>query len=319
MADLAQDKVEPKETVERVGAQTDWASSAADTAWLRSALSPAPVVDSKLPKNLDTSATRASDATIALPTLHLNDDKVNVSDSYSVNSDVAKTYLNNRMAVVRILTVDPKVDATFSSSSGSGSIIEASGLVATGYHVVKNAAALHVKTDDGKIYEATLVDADASKDQAILQIKPDSPFATFRPVTLAKDSSESERHQMLALGYPRQVQDMHVSNLSFSERTSLDRLKVTGGLLPGEDPRRALIAALGPVFKGNSGGPVFDSVTGKQVGIVNMSATNETYITPIEDFQKFLSQVQSKYKSPDILGRKSYTPTTFTPSWELKK
>lgn len=309
MAELAQEKADSNNAVERV-AQPDWTASMADASWLK-ASAPTSQVERT-----------ATDATVALPTLHLKDDRLNVYDNYSVNSDVAQTYIKNRPAVVRINTLDPKVDATFSSSAGSGSIIDSTGLIATGYHVVKNAASLRVKTADGKVYEANLVAADSAKDQALIQIKSDNPFATFPAVTLANDSSEAKQHQMMALGFPRREETLHLSNLSFDSRTPLNQLKVNGGLFVGEDPNRELVKAVGPVFKGNSGGPVFDLVTGKQIGIVNMNDATDTYVTPIEDFNNFLRQVQSKYKSPAdnaSAGRKLFSKSPYsTDSWESK-
>ncbi len=237
---------------------------------------------------------------VELPTLHLgpnNEEQLNRYDSYSVNSKQARIYMDNRAAVVRINTMDPKVDASFSTSAGSGSIIDSSGVIATGYHVVKNAAAIRVKTDDGKIYDAKILDADAAKDQALLQIKADSPFYSFPTVKLANESySAANNRQLMALGFPRNQDAMHLSVLSADRRVPLSALKVTGGLLLGEDQHREIIRAKGFVFSGNSGGPAFDLQTGEQVGIVNMSNKNETYITPVEDLHRFIAS--SRFKQP---------------------
>lgn len=235
-------------------------------------------------------------AIIDLPTLHLNDNKLNVYDSYSVNSDVAQLYTKNRPAIVRINTMDPKEDASFSTSAGSGSIIDSSGIIATGYHVIKNAGALRVKTSDGKIYDAKILDVDAAKDQALIQIKSANPFAQFPTVKIASDSSiATNKEQLVALGFPRNQDAMHLSVLSANDRIPLSTLKITGGLLLGEDQNRTIIKADGPVQNGNSGGPAFDLNTGEQIGIVNMNDNTDTYITPIEDLQQFMAKTKAKY------------------------
>lgn len=234
--------------------------------------------------------------TISLPTLHINDSRLNVYENYSVNSDIAKLYQKHRPAIVRINTMDPKADASFSTSTGSGSIIDASGIIATGYHVVKNATALRVKTADGKVYSATIVDADAAKDQALIKIKSNNPFSQFPTVKLAEDSRTArDGAPLLALGFPRNQDAMHVSQLKADKLVNLSSLKIDGGLLVGEDKNRSIIRSFGPAQNGNSGGPVFDMKTGEQIGIVNMSDKTDTYITPVEDLQKFMAQTKAKY------------------------
>jgi S1-C subfamily serine protease len=237
-------------------------------------------------------------ATVQLPTLHLGDGRLNVYENYSVDSDIARLYAKNRPAIVRINTMDPKNDGSFSVSAGSGSIIDPSGIIATGYHVVKDATALRVKTADGTIYAATLLAADAAKDEALIQINTDSPFKQFPTVTLASDSrSVQPKEQLVGLGFPKNQDAMHVSMLTTDKRLPLSDLKVTGGLLVGEDRNRTLIKTDGPVDNGDSGGPVFDRKTGEQVGIVNLNdhVRGNAYVTPVEDLQLFMAQVKDKY------------------------
>lgn len=245
---------------------------------------------------LNNSFAASSSEMMSLPTLHLNDGRLNVYDNYNVNSDIAQLYIKNRPAIVRINTVDPKADASFSTSSGSGSIIDPTGIIATGYHVVKDSTALRVKTADGKIYEATLLDADAAKDQALIKIKTTNPWATFPTVNLDSNSRQvAQGKELVALGFPKNQDAMHVSKLSTDRRLPLSALKVNGGLLLGEDQNRELIKAIGPVFNGNSGGPVFDPISGKQIGIVNMSDRTDTFVTPVEDLQNFMARTKAKY------------------------
>jgi S1-C subfamily serine protease len=278
MSDLATDYFKPVQ-LERTGdnSSTPWAASE-PALWSKPA--------------------QALDSTVLLPTLHLHDDTLNKPDVYSVNSDVAQLYLKNRPAIVRINTMDPKEDSGFSTSAGSGSIVDSSGIILTGYHVVKDATALRVKTADGTVYDAKILAADAAKDEALVQINSPNPFASFPTVKLAADSSAAQTNEkLLGLGFPKNQDAMHISLLTTDNRLALSDLKVKGGLLLGEDPDRTLIKTDGPVDNGNSGGPAFDRRTGEQIGIVNLNdETNGTaYITPVEDAQRFLAETKAKY------------------------
>jgi len=274
--------------------------------------------------------TQALDSTVLLPTLHLHDEALNKPDAYSVNSDVAQLYLKNRPAIVRINTMDPKDDSGFSTSAGSGSIVDSSGIILTGYHVVKDATALRVKTADGTVYDAKILAADAAKDEALIQINSPNPFASFPTVKLAEDSSVAQTNEkLLGLGFPKNQDAMHVSLLTADNRLSLSDLKVKGGLLLGEDPDRTLIKTDGPVDNGNSGGPAFDRRTGEQIGIVNLNdETNGTaYITPVEDAQRFLAETKAKYHINTLpvqlptIDRQPFTrvnPVVYTPGEGLQ-
>ncbi|MBX9685740.1 MAG: S1C family serine protease, partial [Candidatus Obscuribacterales bacterium] len=254
--------------------------------------------------------------------------KLNAYDSYSSDSSVAQIYMKNRPAIVRINTMDPKSDASFSTSAGSGSIIDQSGIIATGYHVVKNAGALRVKTADGKIYEAQIVDVDAAKDQALIKIKANNPWSVFPTVKLADNSNGAKQNEKLvALGFPRNQDAMHVSLLTADRQLPLSALKINGGLLPGEDKERKVIHTFGSVQSGNSGGPAFDQKTGEQIGMVNLSDKSNAYIVPVEDLHNFLARTKeklgintlpSRVSSPEVPGYYQ-RPTGFTPGSSLQK
>jgi hypothetical protein len=91
---------------------------------------------------------------------------------------------------------------------------------------------------------------------------------------------------------------MHISMMSADQRMPISALKITDGLILGEDSNREVIRAHGPVLNGDSGGPAFDLATGKQMGIINLSdeVNGNAYITPIEDFQRFLARTKEKYQ-----------------------
>lgn len=274
--------------------------------------------DNKVMLNFQPAAL-AEAGTVNLPTLHIGDSRLNVYQPYAANSEIARLYEKNRPAIVRINTMDPKADATFSTSAGSGSIIDASGIIATGYHVVKSAGALRVQTADGKVYDASIVNVDAAKDQALIKINTKNPFAVFPTVTLADSTSSAQKNKdLIALGFPRNQESMHVSQLKSQDLIKLSSLKVQGGVLLGEDKDREIIRSSGPSQNGNSGGPVFDPVSGKQIGLVNMSDKNSTYITPVEDLHQFIARTRSKLgikTLPSSAGAEKTQTLPTLPTW----
>ena len=248
---------------------------------------------------MNTAQRVAADGTVMLPTLHLGDGSLNQMDSYRTDSNVAQLYIKNRPAIVRINTIDPRMDSGFSKSSGSGSIIDASGIIATGYHVVKNATAMRVQTSDGRVFDARLLEADPAKDEALIQIRSNNPWQTFPTVQLEADTNQINRNRaIVGLGFPKNQEAMHISMMSADQRMPISALKITDGLILGEDSNREVIRAHGPVLNGDSGGPAFDLATGKQMGIINLSdeVNGNAYITPIEDFQRFLARTKEKYQ-----------------------
>ncbi len=238
---------------------------------------------------------------IALPTVHLNNDALNVKDNYSVDSPVAQVYLKNKAAIVRINTLDKRPDGSVGTSTGSGSIVDSSGIISTGYHVVKDANSMRIQVDNGKVYEAKILAVDPSKDQALLQIQRNNNAQEFPTVVLASDSKiVTPSEKLVALGFPLNEENLHVSRLAAEKRYKIGELPITGGLLPGEDPKREVIRSEGPVMKGNSGGPAFDENTGEQIGTVNLKDGGSTYITPIEDLRAFIASTKAKYGFPNV-------------------
>ena len=238
---------------------------------------------------------------LCLPTLRLRDDRYDTCDFYSSDSSSAQVFLKNKPALVRINTLDPRADAKAGTTAGSGFIIDKDGLIATGYHVIRNATSIRVKMADNKVYEAKLVAVDAQKDQALLQISANNPFEQFPTVKLASDSSSVRSDaKLIALGFPRNSDNLHVSELQTAGTIKLKDVPLKEGVMTGEDASRPVFKTIGNVMKGNSGGPAFNS-SGEVIGTVNLSNQVQTYITPIEE----LKQMRDVYRS----GSNRYSPT----------
>lgn len=250
----------------------------------------APVFGSILPRlsqpTVQTVQEVAKPATISIPTLTLHDSRLNTKADYPTASPAARTYLENRASVVRINTADSRGDGT-----GSGFVVSQDGLIATGYHVVKDAESIVVRMENGKTYKAKVYDLDPSKDLALLLLEREKPDEKFQPANLDVSSSNAvDRQRLLALGYPHNVESIHLSEVKPKAREPLSRLPIIGGYLDGEDKNRIVVRTEGNVAKGNSGGPVFDPETGKVIGVVNLSNRVDTYFNPVEDLLAFLAK-----------------------------
>lgn len=139
--------------------------------------------------------------------------------------------------------------------SGSGFIIDASGLIVTNNHVVADASRLTVRLVDGREYNAEVVGTDPNTDIALIRIQPRSgeqlPVVSF---------GDSDRLQVgdwvLALGNPL--------GLDFTVTAGIVSAK--GRRVANELPLESFIQTDAAINMGNSGGPLVD-LLGRVMGV----------------------------------------------------
>jgi S1-C subfamily serine protease len=174
----------------------------------------------------------------------------------------ADIYQKKSPAVVRItsLTINPyRTDDRVQLATGSGFIIDESGLIMTNSHVVFGAQALEVSLDNGTVLTAKLVGADPILDLAVLRIPlPDSGKL---PVLEFADSDKVRPGDpVVAIGNP----------LGLSQSITSGIVSAINRILP-ERPRMLtwpMIQIDTPINPGNSGGPVLNRC-GEVVGIAS--------------------------------------------------
>jgi len=138
-----------------------------------------------------------------------------------------------------------------SQSSGSGVIIDKSGLILTNNHVVAGGGKVVVKLNDGREFEATEVKTDPSTDMAIVRIKAsDLPAAT-----LGNSDNVRVGDWVLALGQPFGLADTVTAGIISAKGRGL-------GITEHEEFLQT-DAAINP---GNSGGPLVN-LQGEVIGI----------------------------------------------------
>lgn len=170
------------------------------------------------------------------------------------------------------------------TSSGSGFIIDASGLVVTNNHVVENAEDIEVKMSDGKIYEAKVMGRDPKTDVALIKIESDEPF----PFAALGDSGELQIGEwVMAIGNP----------FGLGHTVTAGIVSAKGRVL-NSGPYDDFIQTDASINPGNSGGPLFN-IRGEVVGINTAIVPNAQgigFAVPINLAKNILSQLEQTGK-----------------------
>ena len=137
--------------------------------------------------------------------------------------------------------------------SGSGFIVDPSGLILTNKHVIAGAAHLTVTLQDGTTYRATLVGQAIVSDIALLKIVPMRPLPA---VTFADSGTARPGDAVLAIGNP----------LGLGGSVSSGIVSAIGRDIGGLSPFGDYIQTDAAINHGNSGGPLFDA-RGRVIGM----------------------------------------------------
>lgn len=150
-----------------------------------------------------------------------------------------------------------------SQSSGSGVIIDSTGIVLTNNHVVAGGGKVSVRLHDGREFEAAEVKTDPKTDLAILKLRGASDL----PVAVLGDSDKLEIGDwVLALGQPFGLQDTVTAGIISAKNRGIN-ITAHAEFLQTD-------AAINP---GNSGGPLVN-LRGEVIGInTAISSTSGGY------------------------------------------
>lgn len=147
------------------------------------------------------------------------------------------------------------------AGSGSGFAISTNGLIATSYHVVKDANRIQIRGVNGdfdNVFKAKVIAFDKNNDLAVLKID-DVNFKLINliPYTL-NDKITDVGEDIFVLGYPLRA-------------IMGDEIKLTNGLISSKSGFQGDVTSYqisATVQSGNSGCPLFDK-NGNVIGIVN--------------------------------------------------
>jgi len=140
--------------------------------------------------------------------------------------------------------------------TGSGFVLDATGLILTNYHVVAGAEVLEVTLSDGSAHPAVVIGTDPSNDVAVVRIAV--PEGGLFPLALGDSSNLKVGQKVLAIGNPFGLQ----RTLTTGIVSSLDRsIRAKNGRAI-----KGIIQTDAAINPGNSGGPLLNA-RGEVIGI----------------------------------------------------
>lgn len=143
--------------------------------------------------------------------------------------------------------------------NGSGFLINASGYIATNYHVIEGATEIFTEIE-GRDYKCKLITIDKENDLAIIKVIDKNSFPVYSSINSNNTETGSE---IFVLGFP------YALSLLGNE------IKLTDGKISsqtGFQGQSKTYQISAPIQPGNSGGPLFNS-DGDIVGIVSSKFT----------------------------------------------
>jgi putative serine protease PepD len=188
-----------------------------------------------------------------------------VSASSPETLDATQIYRQDSSGVVAIRAVTPSGE-----DSGTGIVLNDSGLILTNNHVVDEASGLTVSPgkSPGDTHAATLVGADPNSDLALIKVDPSG--LGLKPLKFANSAAVEIGDSVYAIGNPYGLDETLtkgiVSALS-REIKAPDGAAIEGAIQTD--------AALNP---GNSGGPLIDAA-GEVIGVNSQIASEQADTT----------------------------------------
>lgn len=151
--------------------------------------------------------------------------------------------------------------------NGSGTVVDADGLILTNEHVVQGAVTIEVQFSDGSTCPASIRGSDARSDLAILEV----PRRGLTPARLGDAGNLARGQWTIALGNPYGLGSDGKACVSVGVISNLGR-RLPG--LGAADDRlyNDMIQTTAAIHPGNSGGPLFN-IRGELIGVVTAMHT----------------------------------------------
>ena len=182
--------------------------------------------------------------------------------SYSTDEqENIQIYEKSSRAIVNISNFTVNYDFFYraiptESGSGTGFIIDKSGIIVTNYHVVENAKKLLVTLSDNSQWPGKLIGSDPNNDLAIVRIE--APSSRYDSLEFSSSNDISVGQKVLALGNPFGLRQTLTTGI----------ISALGRTIAAKNGRKieGIIQTDAAINPGNSGGPLLDS-EGKVIGI----------------------------------------------------
>ena len=167
-------------------------------------------------------------------------------------------------------------------STGSGFVIDPSGLIVTNAHVIEGAAAIQVRLADGRRFQGKVVGRDNRVDLALVKIEGATGLT---PLPLGDSNRLRVGEFVLALGNP----------FGLEQSVSFGIVSRKGAPLSVASPGFDFIQTDAAINPGNSGGPLVN-VAGEVIGVNSMAIRNGSigFAIPANLVKMLLPQLATK-------------------------
>ena len=196
-----------------------------------------------------------------LPQLEISSSPAGVPTSASEDAgalSLQEIYRRCSGSVVSIISVTQSGKA-----SGTGIIMSADGYIITNHHVIENAQAVSVLTNDDKEYTASIIGSDETSDLAVLKIEASG----LQAAEFGDSSVLQVGDSVVAIGDPLGVTLRGTMTDGIISAINRD--------LTVNDRTMNLIQTNAALNNGNSGGPLFD-MNGNVIGITAAKYSGQT-------------------------------------------
>ncbi len=191
----------------------------------------------------------------------------------------------------RSIRMDSFLQVSLREGTGSGSVIDKSGIILTNQHVIDGAKEITVRLFNGKSYPGSVVGQDTDTDIAVLKI--DAPADQLEPIRFGDSRSLRVGQRIYAIGNPFGLErTMSAGMISCSNRQ-----------LPSRERRimRSFLQVDAALNQGNSGGPLLNT-RGELIGMNTaiMSSNGDSagvgFAIPSSTIQRVLIQLSEHGK-----------------------
>ncbi len=194
-------------------------------------------------------------------------------------------FAKNKKAVVFITTYNLLGEPLL---QGSGFFLAEDGVVATNYHVIKDAASIQVKTYDDRILQPEgVIHLDEENDVALIKFKVKEETKLYK-IRLGDPSKLEVGEQIYAIGNPKGLES------TFSDGIVSGIREINKGV--------KLIQITAPISQGSSGGPVLNK-DGRAIGISTFlikDGQNLNFAFPITLIKDAMKTKKIIYTFPNV-------------------
>ncbi len=172
-------------------------------------------------------------------------------------------------------------DTSIQRGTGTGFIIDLSGLVVTNEHVIRSADRIKVRLADGRERKAFVIGTDVATDIALLKIEADH----LNTVQFGDSDAVRVGDSVIAIGNP----------LEYEHSVTAGIVSAKGRKVYGDQPFEDFIQTDAAINRGNSGGPLLNK-GGEVIGVntvIRVDSRGISFAVPSNVVKRVVEQLQT--------------------------